>query len=74
MYHSTVDEVRLTLPTAHIVGRNDSWRPHSLDLADLCTQKLVIEHYGGHEVPRGASGEICDIFEEVVALAGIHPK
>lgn len=73
MFHPSVDEVRINIPTAHIYGRKDSWRRHSMDLVGLCDphQVLRFEHDGGHEVPRGASEEICDLYEEVVARAGL---
>lgn len=71
MFHASVDKARIAIPTAHIYGRQDSWRPHSLDLVALCERPVVFEHDGGHEVPISASEQICDVIEEVVAMAGL---
>ncbi|KAI9675994.1 MAG: hypothetical protein M1817_000737 [Caeruleum heppii] len=69
MFHHTTDSVRIEIPTAHIYGRKDKWRLHSMDLVKLCdsTQVSVLEHLSGHEVPRDASEDICDIVETVFA-------
>lgn len=69
MYHSTVDAVRMQIPSAHIYGRQDKWRLHSMDLVKLCRPDLatVYEHDGGHEIPKFASEEICDAIEIAVA-------
>ncbi|KAL8804454.1 MAG: hypothetical protein Q9182_002559 [Xanthomendoza sp. 2 TL-2023] len=69
MYHSTVDSVRIKIPTVHIYGRRDKWRLHSKDLVKLCPRNLatVYEHDGGHEIPKSASEEICDAIEIAVA-------
>lgn len=73
MFHPSVDQVRISIPTVHIYGRRDDWRRHSKDLVGLCDPRHVLqfEHDGGHEVPRSASDEICDLYEEVVARAGL---
>lgn len=69
MYHSSVDNVRIEIPTVHIFGRQDKWRLHSKDLIKLCWKKLatVFEHDGGHEIPKPASEDICDAIEVAVA-------
>ncbi|KAI4242033.1 MAG: hypothetical protein L6R40_004260 [Gallowayella cf. fulva] len=69
MYHSTVDTVRIKIPTVHVYGRRDKWRLHSKDLVKLCPKNLatVYEHDGGHEIPKSASEEICDAIEIAVA-------
>lgn len=73
MLHPTVDKFRIRVPTAHVYGRKDSWRGHSMDLMGLCDSKKCVkfEHDGGHEVPRSASEEMCDLFEELMARAGL---
>lgn len=72
MFHASVDSARIAIPTAHIYGHRDSWRYHSVELIALCNgPKVVFEHDGGHEVPRAASEEICDVIEEVVVKAGL---
>lgn len=73
MFHATADTSRIVIPTAHIYGLGDEWRPHSLDLVTLCAGPVVaFQHDGGHEVPRAASEMICDAVEEVVAYAGLE--
>lgn len=73
MFHATADSIRIVIPTAHIYGLRDAWRPHSLDLAMLCAGPVVaFQHDGGHEVPRAASEMICDAVEEIVACAGLE--
>jgi pimeloyl-ACP methyl ester carboxylesterase len=73
IFHPNVDSARIKIPTGHIYGNLDSWRRHSMDLVELCeTDKSVtFKHDGGHEIPRGVSEELCDLFEEVVAKAGL---
>lgn len=72
MFHATVDTVRVCIPTAHVYGRMDPWAPHSRDLVALCEKSLayVIEHDGGHDVPRELSDEMSDLIENTVAKAG----
>lgn len=74
MFHPSVDKVRITIPTAHVYGKRDSWRMHSMDLVGLCDSKssMKFQHDGGHEVPRAVSEEICDLFEDLVARAGLY--
>lgn len=69
MYHSSVDSVRINIPTVHVYGRRDKWRLHSKDLVKLCPRELatVVEHDGGHEIPKSASEEICDAIEIAAA-------
>lgn len=69
MFHASVDDVRITIPTAHIYGRSDPWRPHSVDLVGLCDSGKVwaYQHDGGHEIPRDESEEICDTIESTLS-------
>ncbi|KAL8983027.1 MAG: hypothetical protein Q9205_002617 [Flavoplaca limonia] len=73
MYHFSVDEVRLQIPTVHIYGRQDKWRLHSKDLVNLCPKNLrtVFEHDGGHEIPKSASEDICDAIEIAIASLSV---
>lgn len=68
MFHHSVDHVRIQIPTVHIYGKFDVWRPHSRDLIALCDGDYaqVYEHDGGHEVPKGESEEICDAIESTL--------
>lgn len=67
MFHPTADEVRITLPTGHVMGMQDKWLCHSKDLVGLCQEdcRVVLQHHGGHEVPRAYTEEICDVVETV---------
>ncbi|KAF2259790.1 hypothetical protein CC78DRAFT_571633 [Lojkania enalia] len=69
MFHHTCDEVRISIPSAHVYGRKDKWNLHSKDLVKLCERGSAetFEHGGGHEVPRGCAEEIADIVETVIA-------
>ena len=70
MYHSSVDSVRINIPTVHVYGRQDKWRLHSIDLVKLCSRDLttVFEHDGGHEIPKSASEDICDAIETAASI------
>lgn len=72
VFHATVDEVRIRLPTAHVYGRKDPWKPHNVDLMALCDQETMfqLEHSWGHEIRRGATEEMCDLIETTVLKAG----
>ena len=65
MFHASVDEVRIASPTVHLFGRKDKWRLHSVDVVKLCQPQRaqVVEHDGGHEVPKSADEDICDAIE-----------
>jgi len=43
----------LTIPSVHVIGRNDGivLRSDSLKLADRFTDPLILEHSGGHIIP-----------------------
>jgi len=71
MFHPSVDQVRISLPTAHLYGAGDPWKRHSIDFAEMCTQKVTLKHGGGHEIPQSASEDICDLIEELAAMAGL---
>lgn len=72
MFHATVDEVRITVPVAHIYGRRDPWILHSKELVALCSKITCfqMEHDGGHEIPREIDDQLCDLVESVVYKAG----
>ena len=71
MFFPTVDAIRISVPTAHIYGRTDPWRRHSMNLVQLCRGEtaVVYEHSGGHEVPKSIEEceYICEAVETVVA-------
>lgn len=77
MFFPTVDSMRINIPTAHIYGREDSWRRHSMCLVDLCEQHNagVYQHQGGHAVPGAAAIEdvegMCDVIESAFASVGV---
>ena len=51
-FHPDIDQVRIELPTAHIVGKHDQVSDSSNQLVQLCDEKYagIHEHAGGHEV------------------------
>lgn len=71
MFHPSVDEVRIEIPTANIFGRRDAWRLHSMDLMRLCDPLMTttMEHAGGHIVPQNQAEieEMCDVIETAIA-------
>jgi hypothetical protein len=77
MFHFTVDEARIAIPTAHVFGRRDAlWRTHAKDLVEMCGGKdadgvYVHEHDGAHEIPKDEVEEICDVIENAVAKAAL---
>ncbi|GME51597.1 serine hydrolase FSH [Neofusicoccum parvum] len=75
MYHASVDEVRIRVPTVHVIGARDQWRRHSLDLIELCAKEVafVLEHDGGHEIPRRGAEDVCDLIETAAAVASAGP-
>ena len=72
MFHPSDSDTRISIPTAHIYGRKDVWRLHSMDVKELSQREKasVFEHDYGHEIPRDYSEEICDTIEIAVARAG----
>jgi pimeloyl-ACP methyl ester carboxylesterase len=69
MFHPTVDDIRIRVPTGHVFGRRDKWYLHSKDLVGLCHEdkRIIFEHDGGHEVPRAHTEELCDLIETVLS-------
>jgi pimeloyl-ACP methyl ester carboxylesterase len=52
-YHAGRERDRISIPTVHVIGELDPFRPQSKALADLCgDDKDVIVHELGHELPR----------------------
>ena len=51
-----VDGEVIRIPVANIVGRKDSNYESGLELSRLCDSatREVLDHGGGHEIPRGA--------------------
>lgn len=50
-------DAKLTIPILHVMGTEDPVTPQSRELAMLHTNPLdssVVEHAGGHEIPRDA--------------------
>ena len=45
----------ITIPTGHILGLQDGAFAAGVELSELCSRnnRLVMEHSGGHEVPKG---------------------
>lgn len=65
MFHGTVDAVRISIRTGHVIGEKDEWRSHSENMSNLCAgqSRTVIYHQSGHEIPGDFSEELCDLVE-----------
>ena len=78
MFHPSSDPtVRVSIPTAHILGRCDKlWGEHSKMLVQLCSPegRSVYDFYGGHEIPKDEDVvvDISDIIETLAAQAGLN--
>jgi hypothetical protein len=78
MFHPSSDPtVRISIPTAHILGRNDKlWGEHSKVLVHLCSPqgRSVYDFDGAHEIPKDedVQADISDIIETLAAQAGLN--
>lgn len=71
-YHPEEDGLRISIPTAHIVGHNDDEHDRQLLLHGLCDSRraTIYDHGGGHEIPRnpsavkGMTDAICHVIGE----------
>ncbi|KAN0074876.1 Serine hydrolase FSH [Elaphomyces granulatus] len=52
-FHPDLHHERINIPTAHVWGSQDVFRPHAVNLFKLCdpTVAAVYEHDGEHDVP-----------------------
>ncbi|KAN0082240.1 Serine hydrolase FSH [Elaphomyces granulatus] len=52
-FHPDLHDERINIPTAHVWGSQDIFRPHAVNLFKLCdpTVAAVYEHGGEHDVP-----------------------
>jgi hypothetical protein len=66
---------RISIPSLHIIGRQDPFSDHSKALVKLCrpdkAEVLIVD--GGHELPRTAAGldKCAELFELVVTMAAL---
>ena len=53
-YNPSTHTQRLRLPTVHVVGTNDSYADHGMNLFGMCDPNYatLITHDGGHQLPR----------------------
>lgn len=71
-YTSFPRDLRIDIPTVHVVGGKDPRWPSGMQLARFCEQvttQAVFDHGGGHEIPRSSfvSLRIAQMVEGVVA-------
>lgn len=71
MWHANATGIRVGVPSVHVYGTRDEWYAHSVDVAGLCEGAVVVEHGGGHEIPREVAEEVVDALEEVVWGLGL---
>ncbi|KAH8817120.1 DUF341 domain protein [Xylogone sp. PMI_703] len=75
-YHPDQDNLRISIPTVHIVGRGDDEYSRQLLLHCLCDARrsTVYDHGGGHEIPRraaavkGMTAAICRVIGEAYLM------
>lgn len=70
----SVDSVRVTVPTANIVGKHDENLAYSMRLVDMCSEKTrtLFDHGASHEIPfqpKTISGDMARCIEAVMAKA-----
>lgn len=60
-------DLRIKLPTVHIVGAKDPRFPASVQLAFFCDNRKMFDHGGGHDIPRTTqvSMNIADLVKGV---------
>lgn len=69
-FHHDHDTMRIGIPTAHVIGKEDGYREQSYALLKLCNPALAVsmEHPGDHEVPRTAevTRAIADVIQRTI--------
>lgn len=69
-YHPDVDDIRIDIPTGHVVGKRDDMRAFGRKLFELCREDraTLFEHNAGHEIPASpaVSRRIADLIEKTV--------
>ncbi|CAG8026292.1 unnamed protein product [Penicillium salamii] len=53
-YHPSIHDVKIGIPTVHVIGEKDNYADHGRNLAGICDPKVsrVVTHEGGHQLPR----------------------
>jgi pimeloyl-ACP methyl ester carboxylesterase len=64
---------RISIPTLHVIGKDDQFAEHSQTLVELCqpdkAEVMVVE--GGHDLPRSKQGlDECARLFDMVTLMG----
>ena len=74
-FHPRCDQVRISIPVAHIAGRKDSYYPQGQQLVKFCDplKVSVVEHEEGHNVPRSmkVTKEMVRAIERVIEMAEV---
>lgn len=68
---TTGSDIRISVPTLHVIGSADVFCDTSRELAKLCSNNSTIMiHDGGHELPRGEAylARCGELFESTVSL------
>ncbi|KAL8853085.1 MAG: hypothetical protein Q9221_002116 [Calogaya cf. arnoldii] len=64
-------ETVITIPTGHIVGREDPLFAAGIMLSEICSRSTcsIFEHSGGHEIPRGiiATADMVRLVNDMIA-------
>lgn len=73
--HPQIETARISIPTAHIYGKQDPYYRQSIELSKLCVGRYssVYEHPEGHNVPRSGavSRAIVSTIEKAVRMSEI---
>lgn len=74
-FHADVDNVRIQIPTAHILGKKDPYYQQGRELKRLCETRwsTTYEHSDGHIVPRNTevNKQIAAAIEKALAAIDI---
>ncbi|KAH8652665.1 serine hydrolase FSH [Tricladium varicosporioides] len=76
LLNSEIDSGIIKIPTAHIIGENDPLFESGLELSRICHRhtREIVDHKGGHEVPRGAvaisemASCISRVFDKTISI------
>ncbi|KAJ9664377.1 hypothetical protein H2198_000306 [Neophaeococcomyces mojaviensis] len=77
-FHADNDEVRIEIPTAHIIGKKDPYLRQGIELQRLCDPQWssLYEHPEGHVVPRNniVNKQIAAAIERAIAAVEISAR
>lgn len=73
MAHRLGSGPTINVPTGHILGSRDDLYAAGVELSELCSShnRLILEHSGGHEIPKGEKATLgmVQLVNDVIARA-----